>query len=239
MLAASRQSSLVVALVPGLDISVAVVHDLPRGPLGLEAHRDLAQILNNILATAHDGVFGCDGAVSSDAELEGREERVGNLVCGKADVLVRQQALRDEVAKRVVFFVEGEDGGVRHLYSKISMLKVGSTQKRLLTGYVLVSSRTSIFCWPSSRMKSSNLSGKFSSACVLWRTFKPSWVLESSLMSVALRSAHGIECAAPSTVAGLVSVMLQVAAIVIRGWPCTQVRAVRRVKHEVVRSYAH
>lgn len=82
-------------------------------PLLLEAVVESLKILNNVPASADDGVFGGDGAIGLDAELEGSEERVGHLVRGEADVVVLEEALGEQVAERMILLVEGEDGGIR------------------------------------------------------------------------------------------------------------------------------
>ena len=50
--------------------------------------------------------------IRRNPQLELREERVRDPVCGEEDVFVLVQALRDEVAEGVVLFEEGEDGCV-------------------------------------------------------------------------------------------------------------------------------
>lgn len=64
------------------------------------------------MAALDDGILGRASAVCLDAQLEGGEERVGDFVCGEDNVVIFEEALRDQVAERVIFFVEGEDTGV-------------------------------------------------------------------------------------------------------------------------------
>jgi hypothetical protein len=47
-----------------------------------------------------------------NTEFKSSEERVGDFVRGEHDGGVLEEALREEVAERVVFFVECEDGRV-------------------------------------------------------------------------------------------------------------------------------
>lgn len=42
---------------------------------------------------------------------------MGDFVSGEGDLGVLEEALREEVAERVVFLVEGEDGSVGHACS--------------------------------------------------------------------------------------------------------------------------
>lgn len=47
-----------------------------------------------------------------NAQLESRKKRMWDLVRREDNVVVLEQALGKQVAERVVFFVEGEDGRV-------------------------------------------------------------------------------------------------------------------------------
>lgn len=113
----THSTTLVIALVPEFGIALSLCDDLVALPFLGEACRHLAQIRNDILAALHDRILGRDSAVSGDTKIEGREERVRNLVCGEVDVRVLEEALRDQIAEGVVFFVEGEDLGVGNLCS--------------------------------------------------------------------------------------------------------------------------
>lgn len=70
------------------------------------------QIRDDILAGPHNRLLWCNRAIGLDTQLERREQRVRDFVRGENNVLVLEQALREEVAERVVFLVEGEDCGV-------------------------------------------------------------------------------------------------------------------------------
>jgi hypothetical protein len=101
-----------VVLFALLALCRTVADNALADPLGLEAVVQLLQILNDVAATANDGLLGCDAAVGLHAELEGCEERMGNLVGGEDDVVVLEEALRKEIAKGMILLVEREDGGV-------------------------------------------------------------------------------------------------------------------------------
>ena len=104
--------SLEVVLLAGHTLRLALAHNLLAQPLGREAVLQLVQVHNDVPAALDDRILGCDSAVGGDAELESREERVGDFVRREDDVVVLEEALGEEVAERVIFFVEGEDGGV-------------------------------------------------------------------------------------------------------------------------------
>lgn len=98
-------------------VRLALADNLLAEPFCLEAAVQDVQIRDDILAAADDSLLGCDGAVGLDAQLEGSKKRVGNLVGGEDDVLVLEEALGEEVAERVVFLVEREDGCVGYTWS--------------------------------------------------------------------------------------------------------------------------
>ena len=95
-------------------VRLALADDLLAKPFSLETAVQDVQILDDILAASDDSLFWCNCAVGLYTEFEGREKRVGHLVGGEDDVLVLEQALRKEVAKRVILLVECEDGSVGH-----------------------------------------------------------------------------------------------------------------------------
>lgn len=74
-------------------VRLAFADDLLAEPFSLEAAVQDVQIRDDILAGPNDSLFGCDCAVGLNAEFEGREERVRDLVGGKDDVLVLEEAL--------------------------------------------------------------------------------------------------------------------------------------------------
>lgn len=77
------------------------------------------EVLHNLLAAPQDGFLGCKTPIGLHAELERREQRVGDFVCGEEDEGIFVEALRDQVAESVVLFVEGEEGGVGGAWIKI------------------------------------------------------------------------------------------------------------------------
>jgi hypothetical protein len=118
-------------------VRLALADNLLAEPFRLEAAVQDVQIRDDVLAAADDSLLGCDGAVGLDAQLESSEERVGNLVGGEDDVLVLEEALGEEVAERVVFLVEREDGCVGYTWSAW-LAVVEAIEWRQLTGLLLV-----------------------------------------------------------------------------------------------------
>jgi hypothetical protein len=57
-----------------------------------------SQILHNILTRNQDGLLGCDGAISRNAQLKGCKQRVRDFVGREVDVRVCVEALGEEVA---------------------------------------------------------------------------------------------------------------------------------------------
>jgi hypothetical protein len=108
--------SLKVVLLARHALRLALADNLLAEPLGREALLQQLEVLNDVPAALDDGILGCDGAVSRNAELKGRKQRMRDLVCGEDNVVVLEEALRQQVAERVVFLVEGEDGRVRDAY---------------------------------------------------------------------------------------------------------------------------
>jgi hypothetical protein len=151
-----------VVLLARHALRLALADNLLAEPLSREALLQQLEVLDNVPAALDDGILGCDGAVGRDAELEGRKERMRDLVCREDDVVVLEEALRQQVAKRVVFLVEGEDGRVRD-----ACCVVGSVHAHggALWGGLRVSSLYSTLDWPSSRRKSSNLFSGPSALC--------------------------------------------------------------------------
>jgi hypothetical protein len=105
----------------------AFANDLSQLPLLGELAAKITEVFNEIFAGLNDGFFGRDFAVGLDAEFEGGEEWVRNLVgirvgCGESkvgaylvggerDVWRLKKARTKHVAEGVVFFVEGEPRG--------------------------------------------------------------------------------------------------------------------------------
>ena len=97
------------------------------------------QVGDDVLAALDYRLLGGDAAVGGDAQLERRKERVRDLVGGEDDVVVLEQALREQVAERVVLLVEGEDGGVGDACASwISGCVGGGEDCGELTGLLLV-----------------------------------------------------------------------------------------------------
>jgi hypothetical protein len=151
-----------VVLLARHALRLTLADNLLAEPLSREALLQQLEVLDNVPAALDDGILGCDGAVGRDAELEGRKERMRNLVCREDDVVVFEETLRQQVAERVVFLVEGEDGRVRD-----ACCVVGSVHAHGggLRGGLRVSSLYSTLDWPSSRRKSSNLFSGPSALC--------------------------------------------------------------------------
>lgn len=76
---------------------------------------ELLKLGDEFTAGLDDGSFGRDVAVGVDAELESREERVGDLVGGESDVVHAVELVAEHVGKSVVFLVEGKESGVGDL----------------------------------------------------------------------------------------------------------------------------
>lgn len=69
---------------------------------------ELLKLRHQLLAGSDDRLLWLDDAVCLHAQLEGREERVGNLVTGEEDVVRLDELCAEEVAEGVVLLVEGE-----------------------------------------------------------------------------------------------------------------------------------
>jgi hypothetical protein len=97
---------------------------------------------------------------------------MGHFVRGEHDGGVLEEALREEVAERVVFFVEGEDGCIGDAWSSGGgVSNSGNVQGQVgVCLYVRVSAFSSTLFCPSSSRKSSNLhSSSWSALCETWR----------------------------------------------------------------------
>jgi hypothetical protein len=64
------------------------------------------------VAAFDDGILGGDCSVGANTQNELRLQGMFNLVCCEGDELVLMKMCDKKVGKRVVFLVEGEDGGV-------------------------------------------------------------------------------------------------------------------------------
>lgn len=73
------------------------------------------QLSDELAARLDDGGFGSDFAVCVNAELEGCEERVRDLVGSEGDVVHAVELVAHKVGEGVVFLVEGEESGVGDL----------------------------------------------------------------------------------------------------------------------------
>jgi hypothetical protein len=149
------RSSLEVVLLACLALGLALADNLLAEPLSGEALLQLLEVLDNIAAALDDRILGRDCAVGRDAQLKGREERVGDLVGGEDDVVVLEKALREKIAEGVVLFVEREDGRVGDAYS---FCCVNISKHRGRGRSLRVSSLCSTLDWPSSSRNNSNLS---------------------------------------------------------------------------------
>ena len=70
------------------------------------------QLLDELLTRADHRLLGTDLPIGLHAQFEGGEEWVWDLVAGEEDVRVFGEVRAEQVAQGVVFFVEGEEGGV-------------------------------------------------------------------------------------------------------------------------------
>jgi hypothetical protein len=149
--------TLEVVLLASHALRLTLTDNLLAQPLGRKALLQQLEVLNNVPAALDDGILGCHCAVGRDAELKGCEERMWDFVRGEDNVVVLEEALREEVAERVVFLVEGEDGRVGNACCAVGSVNAhgGGACKRLR-----VSSLYSTLDWPSSSRKSSNLFSK-------------------------------------------------------------------------------
>lgn len=77
------------------------------------------QLSDELTAGLDDCGFGCDVAVGVDAELEGRKERVRDLVGGEGDVLHAVELVAEHVGEGVIFLVESEESGVCDLCKRV------------------------------------------------------------------------------------------------------------------------
>jgi hypothetical protein len=105
--------SLKIPLLPRDPLRLALGHNPLAQPLGRKTPIQHLEILHHVPAAADNRLLGRHRPVCLHAQLERREERMRHFVRGEDDVVVFQEALREQVAESVVFFVEGEDGGVR------------------------------------------------------------------------------------------------------------------------------
>jgi hypothetical protein len=80
---------------------------------------ELLQLSDELAAGFDDCGFGCDFAVGVDAELEGRKERVRDLVGGEGDVLHAVELVAEHVGEGVIFLVESEESGVCDLCGRV------------------------------------------------------------------------------------------------------------------------
>jgi hypothetical protein len=100
------------------DIETSV-RDVGSHLLELELLRELLikflQLGDEFATGFDDGGFRCDVAVGVDAELEGRKERVRDLVGGEGDVLHAEELVAEHVCEGVIFLIECELSGVGNL----------------------------------------------------------------------------------------------------------------------------
>lgn len=101
---------------PSTDLLFSLRYDPLAEPLSRKPATQNLQILHDISARAHDGVFGANSAICGNAHFELGEERVWDFVCGEYDVVIFVEARREQVAERVVFFIKDEGSGVRNAF---------------------------------------------------------------------------------------------------------------------------
>lgn len=80
---------------------------------------ELLQLCDELTAGLDDGGFGSDLAVGVNAELEGRKERVRDLVSGEGDVIHAVELVAEHVGEGVIFLVESEESGVCDLCKRV------------------------------------------------------------------------------------------------------------------------
>lgn len=83
---------------------------------------EFLELGDELTAGLDQGRLGGDLAVGVDAELEGGEQRVRDLVGGEGDVLEAEELVAQHVGESVVFFVEREQGGVSDLCGELLVL---------------------------------------------------------------------------------------------------------------------
>lgn len=83
----------------------------------------LLQVLDNICASLHNGVLGCQFSIGLDAQFKGCEKRVRDFVGGEEDLGRLDEACAEEVAESVVFLVKSEDCGIGHAYSVLGTMQ--------------------------------------------------------------------------------------------------------------------
>jgi hypothetical protein len=100
------------------DIETSV-RDVGSHLLELELLRELLikflQLGDEFATGFDDGGFRCDVAVGVNAELEGRKERVRDLVGCEGDVLHAEELVAEHVCEGVIFLIECELSGVGNL----------------------------------------------------------------------------------------------------------------------------
>ena len=142
-----------------LDVESAVGHvggHLLQLELLGELLVELLEFGDEFAAGLDNGGFGSDFAVGVDAELEGGEERVRDLVGREGDVLHAEQLVTQHVGERVVLFVEGEESGIGDLCQDVLAVCV---YLYLFSVNSRVTVSISILRSPSARRNSSCLSG--------------------------------------------------------------------------------
>jgi hypothetical protein len=90
--------SLEIPLLPRHPLRLALGHNPLAQPLGRKTPIQHLEVLHHVPAAADDRLLGRDRPVCLHAQLERREERVRHLVGGEDDVVVFQEALREQVA---------------------------------------------------------------------------------------------------------------------------------------------
>lgn len=99
------------------------VRNLLQLPLLCEFSAEDAEIIDNISTSDHNRFLGCPLAVGRHSKVEVCEERMWYYVSGEDDLRIFVKTLRDEVAERVILFVESEDCRVRYTFSIVSSEK--------------------------------------------------------------------------------------------------------------------
>jgi hypothetical protein len=135
-------NGLEVPLFPLLPLSLALANNALADPFSLEAIIQLLKIVDHVCAGFHNSLLGGNGAVGLNTELKRGEERVGNLVGSEHNGRVLEEALGEQIAERVVFLVEGENGCVGDACCAVELARglrgMRAMSEGLLTGLRLL-----------------------------------------------------------------------------------------------------
>lgn len=121
-----------VVLLALLALRLALADNALAEPLLLEAIIELLKVLDHVATAANNSFLGGNGTVRLNAKLEHGEQRMWNLVGGEDNLIVLEEALREEVAERVVLLVECEDGRIGDACRENGVSRSATRQRRRL-----------------------------------------------------------------------------------------------------------